>query len=60
MHRNKWQWKHDNPKPMRFSKNSAKREVHHNTGLPQDTKDTSNIQPTLTPKATRRTKKYQN
>ena len=61
MHRNKLQWKHDNPKPMGFSKSSAKRDVHHNTGLHQDTRETSNIQPKLTPKSTRkRTKKYQN
>ena len=26
MHRNKWKWKHDNPKPMGFSKSSAKGE----------------------------------
>ena len=46
---------------MGVSISSAKREVHHNTGLPQDTRETSNIQPNLTPKATRkRTKKYQN
>ena len=29
------QWKHNNPKPMGFSKSSAKREVHSNTSLPQ-------------------------
>ena len=29
MHRNKWKWKHDNPKPMGFSKSSAKRRVHN-------------------------------
>ena len=33
MHRNKWKWKHDNPKPIGFSKSSAKREVHSNTSL---------------------------
>ena len=26
MHRNKWKWKHDNPKPMGFSKSTAKGE----------------------------------
>ena len=26
--RNKWQWKHDNSKPMRCSKSSSKREVY--------------------------------
>ena len=42
MHRNKWKWKHDNPKPMGFSKSSAKREIHSNTSLPQETRETSN------------------
>ena len=27
MHRNKWKWKTDNPKPKGFSKSSAKRKV---------------------------------
>ena len=38
MHRNKWKWKHYNQKPMRFSKSSAKRKVHSNTSLPQETR----------------------
>ena len=42
MDRNKWKWKHDNPKPMRFIKSSAKRKVHSNTSLPQETRETSN------------------
>ena len=42
MHRNKWKWKHDNAKSMGFSKSSAKREVHSNTSLPQETRETSN------------------
>ena len=43
---------------MGFSKSSAKREVHQNASLPQETRKTSNKQPYLTPKATRkRTKK---
>ena len=54
MHRHKWQWKHDNPKPMGFSKSSIKREVHTNTGRPQDTRETSNKQPNFIPKATRK------
>ena len=42
------QWKHNNPKPMGFSKSSAaKWEVHTNTSLPQETRETSNINPTL-------------
>ena len=57
----KWQWKHDNPKPIRCSKSSSKREVYSNTILPQETRNNSNKQPYLTPKAIRerRTKKTQ-
>ena len=60
--RNKWQWKHDNPKPMGFSKSSSKREVYSNTILPQETRKMLNRQPNFTPKTTRRiqTKKPQN
>ena len=36
MHRNEWKWKHNNPKPMGFSKSSAKRKVHSNTSLPKE------------------------
>ena len=50
MHRNKWKWKNNNPKPMRFSKSSAKKEVHSNTSLSQKTRETSNKQPNFTPK----------
>jgi len=35
---------------MRFSKSSAKREVHSNTSLSQKTRETSNKQPNFTPK----------
>ena len=42
MHRNKLKWKHDNPKPMGFSKSSAKGKVHSNTSLPQETREKSN------------------
>ena len=57
--RNKWQWKHDDLKPMWCSKNSSKREVYCHTILPQETRNISNKQPNLTPKAIRerRTKK---
>ena len=59
--RNKWQWKHDDPKPMRCSKSCSKMEVYSNTILPQETRKISNKQPNLTPKAIRerRTKKPQ-
>ena len=34
--------KKDNPKPMGFSKSSAKGKVHSNTSLPQETTEKSN------------------
>ena len=40
MHRNKW--KHDNPKPMGFSKSSAKGKIPSITSLPQETREKSN------------------
>ena len=56
--RNKWQWKHDNSKPMGCSKSSSKREVYSSTILPQETRKTSNRQPNFTPNTTgKRTKK---
>ena len=42
MHRNKWTWKQDNPKPMGFSKSSTKGKVPGNTSLPQETREKSN------------------
>ena len=48
--RNKWQWKHDNSKPMECSKSHFKREVA--TILPQKLRKTSNRQPNFTPKTT--------
>ena len=61
MHRNKRQWKHDDPKPMGCSKSSSKREVYGNSTSPQEPRKISNKQPNLIPKATRerRTKKIQ-
>ena len=57
--RKKQQWKHDNSKPMRCSKNSSKREVYSNTILPRETRKTSNKQLNFIHKTTvkRRTKK---
>ena len=52
--RNKWQWKQDNPKPMRCCKSSSKREVYSNTILPQETRYISNKQPNLTPREIRK------
>ena len=54
MTRNKWQWKHDNWKPMGHTKRGAKREIYSNTSLLQEIRETSNKQPNLTPKATRK------
>ena len=41
MHRNEWKWKHNNPKPMGFSKSTAKGKVHSNISLPQETREKS-------------------
>ena len=57
MHRNKLKWKHNNLKPVGFSKSCAKREVHSNTSLPQETRETSNKQSNFTPKASRKRRK---
>ena len=45
--RDKWKWKHDNPKLMGCSKSSSKREVHRNKILPQETRksQTNNLTP---------------
>ena len=51
--RDKWQWKHDGPKPMGCSKSSSKREVYSYTSLPQERRKISNKQSNLTPKGTR-------
>ena len=51
MHRNKWKWKHSNPKPMGHCKSSAEGKGHSNTGLPQETRKKSNKYPNSTPKA---------
>ena len=40
MHRDKC--KHDNPKPMGFSKSSAKENVHSYTSLPQESREKLN------------------
>ena len=59
--RDKWQGKHDDPKPMGCSKSGSKREVYSDTSLPQETRKISNKQSNLTPKETRerRTNKTQ-
>ena len=45
--------KHNDPKPMGWSKSSSKREVYSNTILPQETRNISNKQPNLTSKTVR-------
>ena len=45
--------KKDDPKPMGYSKSSSKREVYSSTILPQETRNISDKQPNLTPKAIR-------
>ena len=42
------------PKPVGHYKSSAKRKVHSNTGIPQETRKKSNKYPNSTPKATRK------
>ena len=51
--RDKWQQRHDDPKPTWQSKSSSKRKVYSNTILPQETRKIPNKQPNFTPKATR-------
>ena len=51
--RDKWQSKHDNPKPKLLGKSSFKKEVYFNTVLPQETRKITNKQPHITSKATR-------
>ena len=59
MSKNKWQWKHYEPKPMGCSKNSSNREVYSNKILLQETRKISTKQLKITPKSIseRRTKK---
>ena len=61
IHRNKWQWKHGDPKPMGRSKSSSKREIYSNSISPQETRKISNKQsnPTFKAARERRTKKTQ-
>ena len=51
--RNKWQWKHDDPKHMGYSRSSPKSKVYSNTILPQETRNISNKQHNLTLKTIR-------
>jgi len=47
-------------KPMGFRRSNAKREVHSNTTLPQETRKASNRQPNSIPKAARKRKQLKN
>ena len=49
--RKKWQWKHENSKPMGCSKSSSQREVCSNTILPRETREKSKRESGFTPKA---------
>ena len=49
--------KHHKKKSVVYSKSCCKREVYSDTSLPQDTRKTSNKQPILTPKRTRKKNK---
>ena len=40
--RNKWKWKHNNPKPMICSKSSSKREVYSTTSFSLETRKITN------------------
>ena len=51
MPRDKWQWRHNGPNPMGFSKSSSKRGFYGNTSLSQENKKNLK-QPNFTPKAT--------
>ena len=46
--RNKWQWEHNNGKPMGHSKSCYKSKVYSNRILPQETRKTLNRQTNFT------------
>ena len=50
--RNKWQWKHNNSKPVGCSKSSSKREIYSKAILLQETIKTLNRQPNFISKTT--------
>ena len=51
-----WKWKHDDPKPMGYSKRSSERDVYSNRILPQK-QEKSQINNNLTLKAIRERRK---
>ena len=52
--RDKWQWKHNHIKSMGCIKSRSKREVHSDTGLPQEIRKMLNKKPNLPSKRTRK------
>ena len=54
IHGSKWKWKHDSPQHLRCSKGGLMREVHSNTGLHQEARNVSNIQPKFISKGARK------
>ena len=53
----KMKMKTQHPKPLGCNKSSCKNKVYINTGLPQEARKTSNKQPKLTPKETKKRRK---
>lgn len=53
MPKDKWKWKHHDPKPMRCSQSCSKREVYSNSSLSQETRRISHKIPNFTVKADR-------
>ena len=51
--RDKWKWKHDNLKPIGYSKSSSNGEIFSNTFLLQEIRKIANEQPKFTLKARR-------
>ena len=46
--RDKWKWKHSDPKSLGCSKSRSKRQFNSDTSLPQEIRKISNKQPNLT------------
>ena len=57
--RDKWKWKHEDPKSMGLSKSASKREVNNDIVWPLETRKIVSKQPNLIPKATKENKQSQ-
>ena len=55
----KWKWKQNFSKSIRYSRNSSMKEVHGNIGLSEEKIKTSNKQPNLLSKENRKNKQQQ-